>query len=235
LQLQRPSNIDLLRTSRRSPQSPFDKEFAGSPAMPASGMAGHFVLNRRLGSRKRAFALLVGPMPNHELVLHSLRPWRGDALLLKARLWSMSAVASFAEVTTNSCGSARLISEPHRRGETSFWPCHSCDIKIKTTKSEPDVKFHLCLLLSNLVARALRRSNLANSDRLKPLTLWIDFLDFAPTVEWPLLERDMRKGCNALVGVLALTSASGATTAVPTEAAELYVPSAYKTGCPRFC
>jgi hypothetical protein len=38
----------------------------------------------------------------------------------------------------------------------------------------------------------------------------------------------MRKSCNALVGILALTSASGATTAVPTEAAELYVPSAYK-------
>jgi hypothetical protein len=38
----------------------------------------------------------------------------------------------------------------------------------------------------------------------------------------------MRKSCNALVGILALTSASGATTAVPTKAAELYVPSAYK-------
>jgi peptidoglycan/xylan/chitin deacetylase (PgdA/CDA1 family) len=38
----------------------------------------------------------------------------------------------------------------------------------------------------------------------------------------------MRKSCNVLVGILALTSASGATTAVPTEAAELYVPSAYK-------
>jgi peptidoglycan/xylan/chitin deacetylase (PgdA/CDA1 family) len=38
----------------------------------------------------------------------------------------------------------------------------------------------------------------------------------------------MHKGCNALVGILALTSASGAT-AGPTKAAELYVPSTYKT------
>lgn len=38
----------------------------------------------------------------------------------------------------------------------------------------------------------------------------------------------MRKSCNALFGILALTWVCGATMAVPTEAAELYVPSAYK-------
>jgi hypothetical protein len=39
----------------------------------------------------------------------------------------------------------------------------------------------------------------------------------------------MRKGCNALIGIVAVTSVSGGTTAVPSEAAELYVPSAYRT------
>jgi hypothetical protein len=39
----------LLRTSRRSPPSPFDNEFAGSPAMTASGMAGHFILKNTIG------------------------------------------------------------------------------------------------------------------------------------------------------------------------------------------
>jgi peptidoglycan/xylan/chitin deacetylase (PgdA/CDA1 family) len=38
----------------------------------------------------------------------------------------------------------------------------------------------------------------------------------------------MRKSCNALFGILVLTLASGVTTPVPTEAAELYVRSAYK-------
>jgi hypothetical protein len=38
----------------------------------------------------------------------------------------------------------------------------------------------------------------------------------------------MRKSYNALVGFLALLSASGPMTAVPTEAAETYVPNAYK-------
>jgi hypothetical protein len=42
------------------------------------------------------------------------------------------------------------------------------------------------------------------------------------------LERDMRKSCNALFGILVLTLVSGVTTPVPTEAAELYVRSAYK-------
>ena len=41
-------------------------------------------------------------------------------------------------------------------------------------------------------------------------------------------ERNMHKSCNALFGILALTWVCGATMAVPTEAAELYVPSAYK-------
>ena len=38
----------------------------------------------------------------------------------------------------------------------------------------------------------------------------------------------MRMSRNALFGILALTSASGATTAVPTQAAELYVRGSYK-------
>jgi hypothetical protein len=38
----------------------------------------------------------------------------------------------------------------------------------------------------------------------------------------------MRNSRNALFGILALTSASGATTALPTEGAELYIRSAYK-------
>ena len=38
----------------------------------------------------------------------------------------------------------------------------------------------------------------------------------------------MRKSRNTLFGILALTLACEATTAVPTEGAELYVPSAYK-------
>jgi hypothetical protein len=38
----------------------------------------------------------------------------------------------------------------------------------------------------------------------------------------------MRNSRNALFGILALTSASGATTALPTEGAELYVRGAYK-------
>ena len=38
----------------------------------------------------------------------------------------------------------------------------------------------------------------------------------------------MRKSCNALFGILALTWVCGATMAVPTEAAEVYAPGAYK-------
>ena len=55
---------------------PLDKEFAGSPAMPASGMAGHFVLNRRLRSA-RGSLWLVGPMPDHELLPYFIKPVAG--------------------------------------------------------------------------------------------------------------------------------------------------------------
>jgi peptidoglycan/xylan/chitin deacetylase (PgdA/CDA1 family) len=54
------------------------------------------------------------------------------------------------------------------------------------------------------------------------------FLTFATTAECTLLEIAMRNSRNALFGILALTSASGATTALPTEGAELYVRGAYK-------
>jgi len=43
-----------------------------------------------------------------------------------------------------------------------------------------------------------------------------------------MLEISMRINRNALFGILALTSASGVTTSLPTEAAELYVRGAYK-------
>src|SRR6266498_1233346 len=49
---------------------------------------------------------------------------QGGAMLVRCRLgeiWSMSAIVSFTEVTTNPyASSVRLISEPHR-GQTSFW------------------------------------------------------------------------------------------------------------------
>jgi hypothetical protein len=51
---------------------------------------------------------------------------------------------------------------------------------------------------------------------------------FATTAECTLLEMAMRNSRNALFGILALTSASGATTVLPTEGAELYVRGAYK-------
>jgi hypothetical protein len=54
------------------------------------------------------------------------------------------------------------------------------------------------------------------------------FLTFATAAECTLLEMAMRNSRNALLGILALTSASGATTALPTEGAELYARSAYK-------
>jgi hypothetical protein len=54
------------------------------------------------------------------------------------------------------------------------------------------------------------------------------FLTFATTAECILLEIAMRNSRNALFGILALTLALVATTALPTEGAELYVRSAYK-------
>jgi len=54
------------------------------------------------------------------------------------------------------------------------------------------------------------------------------FLAFATAAECTLWEMAMRNSRNALLGILALTSASGATTALPTEGAELYARSAYK-------
>jgi hypothetical protein len=54
------------------------------------------------------------------------------------------------------------------------------------------------------------------------------FLTCANTAEGALLEMVMRNSRNALFGILALTSALGATTALPTEGAELYARSAYK-------
>jgi peptidoglycan/xylan/chitin deacetylase (PgdA/CDA1 family) len=54
------------------------------------------------------------------------------------------------------------------------------------------------------------------------------FLTFATTAECTLLEIAMRNSRNALFGILALTSASVATTALPTEGAELYGRRAYK-------
>jgi hypothetical protein len=54
------------------------------------------------------------------------------------------------------------------------------------------------------------------------------FLTFATTAECTLLEIVMRNSRNALFGILALTSASVTTTALPTEGAELYGRRAYK-------
>jgi hypothetical protein len=54
------------------------------------------------------------------------------------------------------------------------------------------------------------------------------FLTFGTSAECTLLEMAMRNSRNALFGILALTSASGATTVLPTEGAELYVRGAYK-------
>jgi hypothetical protein len=46
------------------------------------------------------------------------------------------------------------------------------------------LKSFICVYSSaNLIAHPLRRSNLVTSDRLKPLTLWIDLLDSVATVE----------------------------------------------------
>jgi hypothetical protein len=42
------------------------------------------------------------------------------------------------------------------------------------------------------------------------------------------LEKNMRKRCNVLFGILALIAAAGPTMAVPAEAAELNAPRAYK-------
>jgi hypothetical protein len=60
------------------------------------------------------------------------------------------------------------------------------------------------------------------------MTLRINLPDRRCHCRMNLLERDMRKSCNALFGILVLTLVSGVTTPVPTEAAELYVRSAYK-------
>src|SRR6266511_2837261 len=60
------------------------------------------------------------------------------------------------------------------------------------------------------------------------MTLRINLPDRRCHCRMNLLERDMRKSCNALFGILVLTLVSGVTTPVPTEAAELHVRSAYK-------